>query len=103
MAYAIVWKPAWSFGFEFDKVNGQFVALYWPNVPAEVGYSFLPNSICQNLISGADMIRLYFQVRTTNNCARDYSNAIILTDSFSPASVIPKEDEDFFLIPVHKK
>ncbi|MGB5424993.1 MAG: hypothetical protein WBN03_22700 [Desulfobacterales bacterium] len=88
-------------------VNGQLSALYWPNVPVEMGYSFLPSLTYQNLISGADNIRFSYQVRTTNNCARAYSKAIDVTDLSSPISITPQKDAQkdalFFVIPVRKK
>jgi hypothetical protein len=84
-------------------VNGQITALYWPNVPVEVGYSFLPSQTYRNLIGAADLIRFIFQVRTTNNCARAYSKAIDIKDLSSPIYISPQKDADFFIIPVRKK
>jgi len=73
-------------------VSGELVALYWPNVPIEMGSSFAPSSIYQDLVSRADVIRFGFQVRTSNNNARAYSNRIDVQDLSSPVSIIPKKN-----------
>jgi len=69
--------------------NGQNVALYWPNVPVEMGFSFTPSSIFQELVNMSDEIHFWFQVRTGNNNARSYSNTIVVQDLSSPVSVTP--------------
>ena len=69
--------------------NGQNVALYWPNVPVEMGFSFTPSSIFQELINRSDEIRFWFQVRTSNSNARAYSKTIVVQDLSSPVSVTP--------------
>lgn len=71
--------------------NGQTVALYWPNIPVEMGSSFAPSSIYQDLVRRADEIHFRVQVRTSNNNARAYSNKIEVKDLSSPVSVIPKK------------
>jgi hypothetical protein len=73
-------------------VGGQTVALYWPNVPVEMGSSFAPSSIYQNLVSRSDEIHFSFQVRSSNNMARAYSNTIVVQDLSSPVSVTPKKN-----------
>ena len=73
-------------------VNGQNVALYWPNVPVEMGSSFAPIPIYQDLVSRSDEIRFWFQVRSSNNNARAYSNTIVVKDLSSPVSVTPKKN-----------
>jgi hypothetical protein len=70
-------------------VNGQEVALYWPNIPVEMGSSFAPSSIYQDLVSRADEIFFSLQVRTSNNYARAYSKTIVVQDLSSPVSVTP--------------
>ncbi len=70
--------------------NGVLVALYWPNVPVEMCSSFAPSTIYQDLISRSDQIEFYFQVRTSNNFARAYSNTIVVKDISSPVSIFPK-------------
>jgi hypothetical protein len=69
--------------------NGQNVALYWPNVPVEMGFSFTPSSIFQELVNRSDEIHFWFQVRTSNNNARAYSKTIVVQDLSSPISVTP--------------
>jgi hypothetical protein len=73
-------------------VNGQLVALYWPNVPVEMGSSFAPSSIYQDLVSRADEILFTFQVRTSNNNARAYPDRIVVKDLSSPVSITPKKN-----------
>ena len=73
-------------------VNGQNVALYWPNVPVEMGSSFAPSAIFQDLVSRSDEIQFWFQVRSSNNNARAYSNTIVVKDLSSPVSVTPKKN-----------
>ena len=73
-------------------VSGEIVALYWPNVPVEMGSSFAPSSIYQDLVSRADVIRFWFQVRTSNNNARAYSKRIDVQDLSSPVSITPKKN-----------
>ena len=70
-------------------VNGQDVALYWPNVPVEMGSSFAPSSIYQDLVSKSDEIYFSLQVRTSNSDARAYSKTIVVQDLSSPVSVTP--------------
>jgi hypothetical protein len=72
-------------------VSGKNVALYWPNVPVEMGSSFVPSSIYQNLVSVADEIGFHLQVRTSNSIARAYSNRIVVQDLSSPVSIFPKK------------
>ncbi len=72
------------------KVAGQIDALYWPNIPIEMGFCFIPHSIYQNLASRADEILFAFQVRTRNNNARAYSDKVRVTDFSSPISITPK-------------
>ena len=72
-------------------VSGELVALYWPNVPIEMGHSFTPSSIYQDLVSRADVIRFGFQVRTSNNNARAYSKRIDVQDPSSQVSIFPKK------------
>ena len=72
-----------------SMVNGQNVALYWPNVPVEMGSSFAPSSIYQDLVSRSDEIHFWFQVRTSNSNARAYSKTIVVQDLSSPVSVAP--------------
>ena len=72
-------------------VNGQNVALYWPNIPVEMGNSFAPSSIYQDFVSRADEIRFWFQVRTSNNNARAYSKTIVVQDLSVPVSILPKK------------
>ncbi len=67
------------------------VGLYWPNVPVEMGSSFAPSSIYQDLVSRSDEIHFYFQVRTSNNYARAYLNTIVVNDLSAPVSVTPKK------------
>ena len=69
------------------SVNGQEVALYWPNVPVEMGFSFAHSSIYQDLVSRADEIYFSLQVRTSNNNARAYSKTIVVQDLSSPVSI----------------
>ncbi|BBO71371.1 hypothetical protein DSCA_53010 [Desulfosarcina alkanivorans] len=71
--------------------SGEMVALYWPNLPAEMGYSIVPAGIYQDLVSQADDLRFAFQVRTSNNNARAYSSRIIFSPPSSAVSVIPKK------------
>ncbi len=73
-------------------VSGQDVALYWPNVPVEMGSSFAPSSIYQDLVSRSDEIHFSFQVRSSNNNARAYSNTIVVKDLSSPVSITPKKN-----------
>ena len=73
-------------------VNGEMVALYWPNLPVEVGYSIVPGSIYQDLVNQADEIRFAFQVRTSNNNARSYPRRIIEAPPSSVVSIIPKKN-----------
>ena len=73
------------------KFNGETVALYWPNLPIEVGYSIVPSYIYQDLVNQADEIRFTFQVRTSNNNARAYSKTIIISNPSSTVSVVPKK------------
>lgn len=73
------------------KVAGQIDALYWPNIPIEMGFCFIPHSIYQNLASRADEILFAFQVRTSNNNARAYSDKISVIDLSSPISITPKK------------
>jgi hypothetical protein len=68
------------------------VGLYWPNVPVEMGSSFAPSSIYQDLVSRSDEIRFWLQVRTSNNNARAYSNTIVVKDLSSPVSITPKKN-----------
>ncbi|MGV7224090.1 MAG: hypothetical protein ACQ9MH_21520 [Nitrospinales bacterium] len=75
-------------------LNGQNVALYWPNVPVEMGFSFTPSSIFQELVNMSDEIRFWFQVRTSNNNARAYSKTIVVQDVSSPISVTPRTGRD---------
>jgi hypothetical protein len=84
-------------------VNGQNVALYWPNVPVEMGYSFAPSSIYQDLVSRSDEIHFGFQVRTSNNNARAYSKTIVVQDLSSPVSVTPTPKEDILIFPIMGK
>jgi len=72
-------------------INGQLDALYWPNIPVQMGFCFVPQSIYQNLTSRGDEIRFAFQVRTSNNIARSYSGRISVKDLVSPVSIIPKK------------
>jgi hypothetical protein len=74
--------------------NGQNVALYWPNVPVEMGFSFTPSSIFQELVNMSDEIHFWFQVRTSNNNARAYSKTIVVQDLSSPISVTPTTGRD---------
>ena len=74
--------------------NGQNVALYWPNVPVEMGSSFTPSSIFQELVNMSDEIRFWFQVRTSNNNARAYSKTIVVQDLSSPITVSPTTGRD---------
>jgi hypothetical protein len=73
-------------------LNGELIAMYWPNVPVEMGSSFTPRSIVQDLLNGADEIIFAFQVRTSNNNARSYSNRIHVNDLSSPVSITPKKN-----------
>jgi hypothetical protein len=73
-------------------INGQLDALYWPKIPVEMGSSFTPSSIYQNLVSRADEIRFWFQVRTSNSYARASSNTIVVKDVSSPVSITPKKN-----------
>ena len=70
--------------------NGEMVALYWPNLPIEVGYSIVPSSTYQNLVNQADELHFLFQVRTSNNNARAYSK-IIISDPSNTVSIVPKK------------
>jgi hypothetical protein len=72
-------------------VNEQNVALYWPNVPVEMGSSFAPSSIYQDLVSRSDEIHFWFQVRSSNSNAIANSNTIVVKDLSSPVSVTPKK------------
>ena len=83
--------------------NGQLIGLYWPNVPVEMGYSFAPSSIYQDLVSRADDIKYSFQVRSSNNNARAYSKTIVVQDLFSPVSVTPTPKEDILIVPIKGK
>ena len=84
-------------------VNGQNVALYWPNVPVEMGSSFAHSSIYQDFVSRSDEIHFWFQVRTSNNNARAYSKTIVVQDLSSPVSVTPTPKEDILIVPVKGK
>ena len=83
--------------------NGNLVALYFPVVPVEMGYSITPSSIYQDLVDKADEIRFGFQVRTQDNNARSYSKRIIIKPPSYSVSVSPKKDANFFVIPVHTR
>lgn len=72
-------------------ISGQIDALYWPDVPVEMGFCFIPHSIYQDLASRGDEIRFALQVRTTNQNARSYPDRISVTDLSSPVSIIPKK------------
>jgi hypothetical protein len=72
------------------SLNGEMVALYWPNLPIEVGYSIVPSSTYQNLVNQADQISFLFQVRTSDNNARSYSR-IITSNPSSTVSIFPKK------------
>jgi hypothetical protein len=75
-------------------LRGELVAFYGPKVPVEMGFSFTPSSIFQNLLGSADEIRFAFQVRTSNNNARAYSNRIIVSDLSSPISIVPEKSTE---------
>jgi hypothetical protein len=69
--------------------NGQLSALFWPNIPIEMGSSFIPAAIYQDLLTKGDEIRFSFQVRTANNNSRAYSNSVKIADRLNPVA-IPK-------------
>lgn len=69
--------------------NGQLTALFWPNIPIQMGSSFIPAATYQELLSKGDEIRFSLQVRTGNNNSRGYSNSITVEDRLNPVS-IPK-------------
>ena len=71
--------------------NGQWVALYWPNIPVQMGFSFVPALMIQELLSKGDEIRFTLQVRTGNSNSRAYSNSIAVKDFSSPVSITPKK------------
>ncbi len=71
--------------------NGQFVALFWPNLPIQVGSSFIPAATYQELLGKGDEIRFTLQVRTRNNNSRAYSSSIAVKDFSSPISITPKK------------
>jgi len=71
--------------------NGQFVALFWPNIPIQMGSSFIPAATYQELLGKGDEIRFTLQVRTRNNNSRAYSNSIPVQDLLAPLSIIPKK------------
>ena len=71
--------------------GGELVALYFPSLPVEVGYSITPVNIFQDLVNQADELRFSFQVRTTNNNARSYPKRIIISNPSSTVSIVPKK------------
>ena len=71
--------------------NGQTTALFWPNIPIQIGSSFIPAATYQELLGKGDEIRFTLQVRTRNNNSRAYSNSIAVKDFLSPISITPKK------------
>jgi len=71
--------------------NGQWVALFWPNVPVQMGSSFIPAATYQELLGKGNEIRFTLQVRTGNSDSRGYSNSIAVKDFSSPVSIKPKK------------
>ena len=69
--------------------NGKLTALFWPNVPIQMGSSCVPAATYQELLSKGDEIRFSLQVRTGNNNSRAYSNSIMAEDRLNPV-VTPK-------------
>ena len=73
------------------QVSGKTVSLYWPTIPVEMGSSFVPSSIYQNLVSAADEIFFSLHVRDSEGIVRAYSNPIWLKDLSTPVSISPRK------------
>lgn len=72
--------------------NDVETAIFWPAIPVQMGFCFVPASIYNFLKSKGDTIIFSFQVRTNNlNQARSYTKSIEITDLISPVSIIPKK------------
>jgi len=85
-SYDLIVKPAIS-----AYSGGKFVAMYFPNLPVEVGYAITPSNIFQELVNQADEIQFGCQVRTTNSYLRSSAKAIIITDPSYEVSIVPKK------------
>ena len=71
--------------------NDVLTALFWPSIPVQMGFCFVPASIYNFLKSKGDTIYFSFQVRTNNvNQARSYTKSFKITDLNSPVSIFPK-------------
>ena len=74
------------------RENDVQTALFWPNIPVQMGFCFVPANIYNFLKSKGDTIYFGFQVRTNYlNQARSYTKSIKITDLNSPVSIIPKK------------
>jgi hypothetical protein len=71
--------------------NGQLTALFWPNIPIQMGSSFIPAATYQELLGKGDEIRFSLQVRTRNSNSRAYSNSVPVQDLLAPPSITPKK------------
>ena len=71
--------------------EGEMVALYWPNLPIEVGYSIVPSSTYLNLVNQADELQFIFQVRTSDSNARAYSKIVEISNPSSTVSIVPRQ------------
>lgn len=69
--------------------GGELVALYYPTLPVEVGYSITPANIFQYLVNQADELQFAFQVITTS--ARSYTKRIIISNPSYTVSIVPKK------------
>jgi hypothetical protein len=72
--------------------NDVETALFWPSIPVQMGFCFVPANIYNFLKSKGDTLRFHVQVRTNNlNQARSYTKSIEVTDLISPVSIIPQK------------
>ena len=84
--------------------NDVETAFFWPAIPVQMGFCFVPASIYNFLKSKGDTIIFSFQVRTNNlSQARSYTKSIEITDLNSPVSVTPTPKEDILMFPIMGK
>ena len=84
--------------------NDVLTALFWPNIPVQTGFCFVPANIYNFLKSKGDTLYFGFQVRTNYlSQARSYTKSIEITDLNSPVSVTPTPKEDILMFPIMGK
>jgi hypothetical protein len=72
--------------------NDVQTALFWPSIPVQMGFCFVPANIYNFLKSKGDTLYFHVQVRTNDlNQARSYTKSIEITDLISSVSIIPKK------------